>query len=193
MPDPIPAMQVILGSVERDREALYASVADVPPESLDARPSPDAWSVGEVLDHLHRVEAGVAKLLAVRVSKGRAAGTLLPARSETEEDLAAAIAHFEARTAATTGRRLVAPETVRPQAGRSREELLDALRASRAALLAAIADGAEYDLTAVRHPHPALGDIDLREWILFLGRHERRHVAQIEAVKRALAEGPAHA
>ena len=180
-------MQAILDAVERDREALYASVADVPPGTIDARPSPEAWSVGEVLDHLHRVEAGVAKLLAVRVSKGRAAGTLLPARAETEEELAAALARFEARTAATIGRRLEAPEMVRPQGGRSKEELLAALRASRAALLAAAAEGAAYDLAAVRHPHPTLGDLDLREWIVFLGRHELRHVRQIEAVKRALS------
>jgi uncharacterized damage-inducible protein DinB len=193
MPDFQPAMQAVLDGIERDREALYASVASVPPEAIGARLAPDAWSVGEVLDHLHRVEAGVAKLLAVRVSKGRAAGTLLPARPETEEELAAAIAHFEGRTAAITSRPLVAPEMVRPQAEGSKEALLDALRASRAALLAAAADGAAYDLAAVRHPHPTLGDMDLREWIVFLGRHERRHVAQIEAVKRALAEGSARA
>jgi uncharacterized damage-inducible protein DinB len=183
------AVHTILASVERDREALYASVADVGAAEIDVRPAPDAWSVCEVLDHLHRVEAGIAKLLAVRVGKGRAAGTLLPAPDESEEAVAAAMAAFETYATTMTSGRLQAPETVCPQAGRTKDELLAALRSSREALVAAALDGAAYDLGAMRHPHPSLGDIDLRQWLQFVGRHERRHMAQIAVVRRSLAEG----
>jgi len=187
------AVHTILASVERDREALYESVADVGAAESDVRPAPDAWSVCEVLDHLHRVEAGIAKLLAVKVSAGRAAGRLLPAPDESEEAVAAAMAAFEAHATAMTSGRLQSPEGVCPQRGRTKDELLAALRSSRQALVAAALDGAAYDLTAMRYPHPSLGEIDLRQWLQFVGRHERRHMAQIAVVRLTLAEGAARA
>jgi hypothetical protein len=43
------------------------------------------------------------------------------------------------------------------------------------------ADG--IDLGLLQFPHPVLGRIDMYQWILYLGKHERRHIAQIARVK----------
>ncbi|MDB4886632.1 MAG: hypothetical protein JWN79_2070, partial [Gemmatimonadetes bacterium] len=48
----------------------------------------------------------------------------------------------------------------------------------------AAADGLA--LQSVRHAHPRLGDIDLYQWILFIGQHEARHVPQVAEIIGAL-------
>ena len=52
-------------------------------------------------------------------------------------------------------------------------------------LRSAIADADGLALGLIMHPHPVVGDINLYEWILFVGLHEQRHVRQIGAVAAA--------
>ena len=62
-------------------------------------------------------------------------------------------------------------------------------------LRAALADADGLALGMITHVHPVLGEIDLYQWILFVGQHEARHVAQItEVVSAASASraGGAH-
>ena len=47
------------------------------------------------------------------------------------------------------------------------------------------ADG--WALEKVVAPHPRLGTLDMYQWLVFLGRHESRHLAQIERTIAALA------
>ncbi|MDB4881091.1 MAG: hypothetical protein JWL60_2537, partial [Gemmatimonadetes bacterium] len=54
-----------------------------------------------------------------------------------------------------------------------------ALAGSRSELHAAIAAADGLALQTVRHAHPRLGEIDLYQWLLFIGQHEARHVPQV--------------
>lgn len=50
----------------------------------------------------------------------------------------------------------------------------------------------EYDglaLGSVTAPHPVLGEIDVYQWLLFLGAHEGRHADQVREIGEALGEG----
>ena len=76
-----------------------------------------------------------------------------------------------------------APERVLPQPGINKMDLIAALRQSRQAILDAVAPIGDYDLSEVKWPHPALGEINFYQWILFIGKHEQRHLGQIEGVK----------
>ena len=60
-----PRLAELLSHLDSERDALDRVVSEVPPEARDRRPAPDSWSVAEVLDHLARVEGGVARLVAV--------------------------------------------------------------------------------------------------------------------------------
>jgi len=183
------ALAAVLAVLQEERERLLATVADLPEDDVNRRPPSGAWSVGEVLDHLHRVETGIARIVAGLISKAKAAGPLPPAPAESEEAVAAALASLDRFRIDTVVRPIEASEPVRPQGTHPKAELLDALGRSRAALLAAVAEGAGHDLAALRYPHRVLGDIDLQQWLLFAAKHERRHVTQIERVKAAIT-GP---
>jgi hypothetical protein len=91
----------------------------------------------------------------------------------------------EAQRAALLDAVYAVPEerwTERPAPGRwsvsesSRTELHEAMRA---------ADGLA--LSSVRVTHPRLGELDLYQWILFVGQHEARHREQIDEVVEQLA------
>src|SRR5688572_1700537 len=63
------------------RRTLLDLAAGVPNEGWQTRPAEGRWSVSEIFEHLHRVERGVAAVVAKRVAKARAEGH--PAETET--------------------------------------------------------------------------------------------------------------
>jgi hypothetical protein len=79
-----------------------------------------------------------------------------------------------------------APESARPADSRPVAESLAALRDSRAALHALRPRLERLDAHALRFPHPAWGPLNLYQWLLFVGAHEARHLAQIEALKESM-------
>jgi hypothetical protein len=170
----------IVEYLDTSRAALLDAVNAVPPERRDQRPTPETWSVAEILDHLYKVEAGSANLLARRIARAKEAG--LAAERETSSLLACMDAYrIEDRT-----RKLAAPEIVRPRADVPAAAALAELVAVRAALLDTLREADGYDLTQVTATHPVLGEINLYQWAVFLGKHELRHVAQVRATHEAL-------
>lgn len=85
----------------------------------------------------------------------------------------------------TVGDRITAPQSVIPAKDMSRGELLALLSDSRSKLRDAIGEAHSIDLGRMQFPHPVLGRIDMYQWILYVGKHERRHIAQIARVKGA--------
>ena len=78
--------------------------------------------------------------------------------------------------------KLVAPEAVRPTPDAGADEATTALREARAALTASLLAADGLALGEIVHTHPALGDLDLYQWVLFVGLHDRRHARQIRAI-----------
>lgn len=175
-----PRLQPLVDEAEAARAALLAAVSEVSPALRAQRPRPDAWSVVEVLDHLARVEAGVAHLVARRVSSARDKGV----GAETSTDPVALPPGFDYldRT-----RIIPAPEPLLPSVGATAESALAALQRSRAALLEGLAAGSGLALGTLYASHPLLGRLDLYQWVLFVGRHELRHAAQVREAARDLA------
>ncbi|HYH85991.1 MAG TPA: DinB family protein, partial [Pyrinomonadaceae bacterium] len=64
---------------------------------------------------------------------------------------------------------------------------LSALRDSRSALRALRPRVERVDGTGISFPHPAWGAINLYQWLAFVGAHEQRHLAQIEALKETMS------
>lgn len=165
----------------RGRAALLAAVASVPADQLERRPSPDGWSVAEVLDHLQAVESGSARLLAKRLLRAREAGI----GPETETS---SVLDCLADRDIVGGPPRVAPELVRPREGATAEQALEGLQAAREALLDVLREGDGLALGQVTAIHPVLGEIDLYRWVTFVAQHEERHERQLRAIGAALAE-----
>lgn len=167
-----PRLQELVAYAAAQRAALLAAADAVPASRWSERPSPDQWSLGDLCEHLYLVERGSARVVAKRAAEARAAGH--PAETETGSVLNAldGAGLLDRRT------KREAPERVQPTGGWTRARALEALAESRAALHAAAREGDGLALGTVRHAHLRFGEIDLYQWILFIGQHEARHVPQ---------------
>ena len=172
-----PRLAAAIAHTEQARADLLAVLETLPAELREARPSEDAWSAAEILEHLARVEKGIAKLVAVKAGELAAIGAVNdPAEAWNPID-AARFAPVADPTA-----RLEAPERVRPAGELSADAALRALRETRTMLLGELERGAGLPLGSVVHPHPFIGPLDLHEWVWFVGAHEQRHTVQLRAL-----------
>ena len=174
-------MAEIAEFLDETRKAVVRAVAPLSPEEAARRPSPEAWSVDEILTHLSLVEPGVAKRVAKSVGKAKGEGL------ERETSVAPVLGCLDGPALDRLNEKQAAPEFVEPKAVLSMSGALAALALSRESLRHAMAEADGWALEKVVAPHPRLGTLDMYQWLVFLGRHERRHLAQIERVIAAVA------
>lgn len=169
----------IMQYADERRAELEAAVSGLPYSRWVERPHVGQWSVAQVFDHLHISESGIARLVAKRIQRAKEAG-LGP---ETSEE---SMLESLDTTRIVDGPKREAPEIVRPREDARAPEVLDALRRSRADLRAALREGDGLALGDVTATHPALGVINLYQWVLFIGHHEARHARQLREMVRQL-------
>jgi len=169
-------LQEVVQSVQAARTRVLGAVDGKGQEALDRRPSPDAWSPGEILHHLLLMEKAVVRLLERLIAKaerdgappGQHTGSLLGILDSFDVEYSPA--HIQA------------PEGFKPTPGVARQELLGGLAESRATFLELAARAEHVDLGRVHFPHPVLGLLDGYQWMLYLGQHELRHLHQMERI-----------
>jgi hypothetical protein len=163
------------------RRALLDAVSSVPEHLQNERMPPGTWSIADVLEHLHRVESGIARLLVRTIERGREAG--VPEERET----GSLLDRLDGYDLLRRDRHMSAPDPVMPRGQYTVARGLAALASSREALLAAVRSGDGLALGELMFQHPLLGSLDLYQWILFVGQHEARHAGQVAEIGRALA------
>jgi uncharacterized damage-inducible protein DinB len=168
--------------VEEKRRELLQSFQGVSEDRLLRRASPDGWSVAEILDHLRMVESGIARLITKRVSQAKEAGI----GEETSRE--SVMSSFDRHGADLETRVLKSPETVKPRPNIDINEALEGLQTSRDALRAAAVLASGVPLGEIKHTHAILGELDLYQWLIFLGQHEGRHRKQIERTLKQIPE-----
>ena len=166
--------------IDRTRARLFDAVEGLSDEQQTFTPAPDRWSVAQLVEHLSIVEGNVVALLGKLLGKAEEAGAPSPS-----PDLFADPVSIEEFVERARGVKLEAPERIRPT-GLSLADSLARLKESRAALHALRPRVERADGRALRFPHPAWGPLDLYQWLLFIGAHEDRHLAQIEALKQSM-------
>ena len=168
--------------VEEKRKELLQSIAGVPGERLTSRPTTGGWTVAQILEHLGMVESGVARLIAKRAGRAREAGL---GDEKSTESVLTSLDRYVPQLAAV---KMEAPETVRPRENVDPEEALGALETSRQSLRAAAATADGLSLGEIKHNHPLLGELNLYQWLIFLGQHEVRHTRQIQRTLNSIPE-----
>jgi uncharacterized damage-inducible protein DinB len=174
-----PRLAEIVKYVDDRRADLESAASSLPYERWSERPAADSWSVAQVFDHLHLSEAGIARLLAKRIARAKEAG-VGPERSDES------VLHELDFFPVVDGPKRQAPEIVVPRPEARAPEVHDALRRSRGDLHAALREGDGLALGEVTATHPALGVINLYQWVLFVGQHEARHTRQVAEIVRRL-------
>ena len=163
---------------EEVRARLVARVESLDEEAQNFRPDEAAWTVAEIVEHLSILEHKLSQLMTMMV--GKVEGVAAAAGGG-----ASGGAHFKPfslaeQAARASAEKYVAPEEVRPRGGVALSDSLARLKESRAALAALRPRIERADCAAATYPHPALGPLNLYQWLAFIGLHEQRHLAQIE-------------
>jgi len=166
-----PRLAPLVDRIEAQRSTLLATIAGQPASVLETKPAPDHWSPSQVLEHLAIVESGVARLLARRLQRAQEAGLGMESSTEPIDSSRWGAAYM--------GRKIEAPENVRPPGQIGADDAIAHLAAAHVALRETLAAADGYDLSSVMAQHQIFGDLNMYEWLGFLPAHEQRHVAQI--------------
>jgi len=177
-----PRLTELLEYLDAQRAHVLGAASNLPPERWIERPEADRWSVSEVCWHLQRVETGVAKLIRKRANEARLQG------HPAEDADSSLLGSLDGRRLDDRSVRLVAPTHITPTDMPSAEVVQQQLNESREMLRAAVTEADGLALGSITHPHPVLGEIDLYQWILFVGHHEARHAKQIDEVAQTVSK-----
>jgi len=175
-----PRIAELLAYAQLQRAALFEALSLIPESQRDRRCNAETWSAAEVLEHLHRVESGIARLLTRSLERAKAAGL------EAESEVGSVLATLDTLHLTDRSRRMSAPEPVMPLGELTAAQGMVALTESRQALISALREADGLALGQVTRAHPTLGPLNLYQWVLFVGQHEARHARQLQDLARQL-------
>lgn len=164
--------ELALQNLAESRERLLRVTQNLTREQLHFRPAPERWSVAECLEHIVMVEKRLLERIQTTLEKAPDAAR----RSVLEGRDDALVAGTVAREL-----RFQAPEILLPTGRVPDEQLLPEFEAARQRSQE-FAAGTQADLRGRVFKHPALGDLDLYQWLLMIAAHCDRHRAQSEEV-----------
>jgi len=165
----------ILACLDTQMADFRAAIDMVPPAQRESRPSPDRWSVGEIVEHVAMTERMLTKACARQLAASREAGLA------EETDTSSILELMPIGQIANRERRLDAPARLLPK-GVDTETSWRELESARAAFREFVTSCDGLALSQVSFPHPALGPLNLYQWLLFTAGHQARHAAQIREI-----------
>lgn len=171
-------IQELVDAISKMRQGLLDAVSGLSDAQLDYKPSDDAWAISDILQHLALSDEANVKLMSRSLKQAQTTG--IPLDTTPDESVLNGLDHV---SGTLRNGKAPAPEFVRPKSYAPAPESLTRLSASREKMLGVVEQLGEYDLSQLKYPHVFLGELNLYQWILLAGSHERRHVAQIGRVK----------
>lgn len=160
----------ILALLARERSGFLAAVARVSAGPHSAGATPGRWSLAEIVEHVARVDRGIARLLVLRAAQ--------PQPADAAEIADARMTPRKVALLRDRAERMEAPDRVRPK-GVSLDEALALLGTAREELLAAYREADPATLDGQLFPHLLLGPLTLRGWVELAAHHDARHAQQV--------------
>lgn len=156
-----------------DRDELSAFFAALTPEQF-AQAAPGRWSASQHLDHLTRSHRVLA--LALSMPRDRFGwGRRTPPGSRSEPEVRAAYLAALRGGVKASGRFLPEPHGTQAEQVQQYRESVDLLGHHLSAFCT------DDELDAATLPHPALGEVTLREMLHFTRYHNRHHLSGVQA------------
>ncbi|WP_301108046.1 DinB family protein [Sporosarcina sp.] len=156
---------------DQAREELYKQVSQLSDEQINQKPSEGRWSIKQLLQHLYLMEGGVAKTI----------------QSQLASDKQKQAQDKPIELTVNRSTKVKAPAFAVPtEEFASLEELQAKLSATHETLRQLSENTTEEQLEVKSYPHPVFGEMNLKQWIPFVGYHELRHIEQIKEVKKQL-------
>ena len=164
-----PVLQKSMAFTDADRQRILDRVQGLTQPQFDYKPTPEAWSVGEVLHHLILIEVSISKLFNKLIKENQ----LVIGTSD--------VMRIEDMTYGAD-RPQQAPEFGVPSHGRPFGDLLTELVATREHTKQTLARYVGDDPSELRWIHHRFGDMGMAHWVRFIGLHEGHHLRQIERI-----------
>lgn len=166
--------------LEQTRDHIQGLCSNLTAAQANWRTTPLSWTIGEILEHLTIAER--MTLLGIRraMQGAPATGDDL-AKTQGMEDII--VGRVPMRTS-----RIIAPQSIAPGGSVGAwPAALEGFLAARMKTLEADAKATE-DFDRRVFPHPVLGKLTLRQWLLFGAAHSERHAGQIEELLKQLVD-----
>ena len=173
-------IEEVLVCLDDEFAGLRAAVDHVPSARRNERPAPDRWSVAEVLEHLAIVEKAVLKVCSRQLAAAREHGVA------PETEVTSIRQTLPPERVASRERPLVAPDAVAPK-GMDAAAAWSEVEATRARFVEFVKSCDGLALSGISFPHPAMGTLNMYQWLLFCAGHHARHAAQIREIAQQLA------
>ena len=170
--------QFLIHHLAQSAADFETAIASADPAHWTTRPAPDAWSIAEIAEHVLMIDGIVVQLCAK-----------FEEWPEEHYDLehCARKDQLVIRVAEQRETKIQAPPQVLPTGKLSSAgEFYPGFRAAQKSLT----DGASRNPELLRgrfREHPILKKLDGYQWLLVCSCHRRRHMGQIEEVKKTLA------
>jgi DinB superfamily len=168
------ALAALAHELEAIRAELLREVDGLTQAQADWRPSPDDWSLGEIIHHLTLAEINTGKLTSKLLKETPAPIAPYP------PDLTG----FAPLPAWPPGPR-EAPPIVRPEKGHPIGQLLHDMRAARERTHQSLARLAAVDPRTLSWRHFRLGELDLGQFWMLQSAHDRDHLQQLRRIKKS--------
>lgn len=169
-----PELDSLIAYMAKARTGLLSAADDVAAGDWKTPPGQGRWSAAELVAHLMLVERGV-------IGKADRVAQHPPKRVSLLKRFHIPMALVESRWI-----RRRAPTSVEPQMLSDKEAMLAELRAVRERSLAFLEETKGRNMREYCWKHPALGTLNLYEWMKFIASHEVRHTKQMREISASL-------
>ena len=175
-----PRTREVLEHLESNHAQLLRAVDVIPSSLREREPGEGRWSVAGVLEHLAVVDEAIAGRLTSTLTAAREAGL------SHEADEGSILSRLDVDAILDRGRPRTASAKSQPRQGVSASDALAHYQHAHQQVCDLVRQYDGLALGDVTAPHPVLGEIDVYQWLLFLGAHEGRHADQVREIGEAL-------
>lgn len=163
--------------IDKHRNRLTETVSALSNEqAAELRRAPEAWSIAEIVEHLSISERSVVGLINRLLVKTEEKGLMSDSKGVFDSPVSLVEEAGRAKDA-----KFEAPEMLVPNKGFPLSSSLESINESHASLRELRQRIESVNATEARFPHPAFGNLNLYQWIAFIGLHEAHHLRQIKA------------
>lgn len=159
-----------MNDIQEARKEVLQSIASLTDLQLNEKQN-GKWSIMQVLEHLYLTEKLIVDKLKVTMTSDK--------ETEVEDKPILLITN--------RNHKIVAPQFLTPSdTFITLATIQEKLIASRTSLedFLAVADKEKMKKRSL--PHPVFGLLNIKQWVEFIGLHEKRHLAQIKELKQEL-------
>lgn len=169
----------LIDHLAHNRALLREAVQSVPEALRETSPPAGGWSVAQVVQHLVLTDRRFGQLLTQATAQLKGHGV-------DQYDVDAFLQSRKLQAVLDRSFKVEAWEAIRPTEDWDARHAWQLLEEERERLLELIRSTTGMPLGQAHHPHRILGELNLYEWIAFLGTHEARHAQQIREIGDAV-------